>query len=833
MGWGSGIEVARQARATQSAIQHGDYRAAVGYAQKAANAAPQNPDLWFTLAYAARLAGQYSVSVGACRQGLTLRPGSIEGLSGLAQTYARMGKADEAGKILDQVLAANPRSATDLQLAGELLLESNPAQAIEHLARAEAVKPSPRSELLLARAYQRTGKPDQARRMLEQARQSAPSNPEVLRAVAAFYRDSGQYDAAIRILRSMEPKDAMVLSELGYTYQLAGDQKNAAQTYLQAAQRAPAQIEIQLNAAQALVRAGDSDRAAKLLDHAASLSPDHYRLHAIRGELYSQQHRDLDAMREYEAALERLPSSVPEGPLYPISLELDLLQLYRDQGNAAGVNRIATQAHDQIQSIHVPDSSRPEYLRLKAAAEVATGEVKAAEADLKEALQLQPASTPLLLNYANLLWKTGRGEEARRIYLQVLDREPANLAALSSLGFLVREEGDSQLAETYFAKLARLDPNNHVPFLALGDLYSSMRKFDQAQANYEKAFEHSSSHPAIISGAMNAALEARQLPLAKEWLDRSTEVMKSDPAVMREHERYLTMTGNYERSAELGFEVLQHLPNDREAVDYLAYDLLFLGRFDEALAVVERYEGILKDDRDLPLIAGYVHAHDEKYELAIKDFTRALEIDPKMATGYMNRGYVYNDLRMATRAEADFRKALSLSPNYGEAHLGLAYSLLQLRRAAAALKEAQIAGKFLPESESLHLAQAEAYRQRANFMRAEAEYRAALRFNPNEPSTYLALSDVQYRRRQYVESLDTLNRALSISQQPAIYAQMARTYAQLKRDSDALQAVETAERSPRPDYKLLLATADVFRILGKEDTPATGRHETRAVRFCA
>ncbi len=60
-----------------------------------------------------------------------------------------------------------------------------------------------------------------------------------------------------------------------------------------------------------------------------------------------------------------------------------------------------------------------------------------------------------------------------------------------------------------------------------------------------------------------------------------------------------------------------------------------------------------------------------------------------MAVGYMNRGYVYNDMRLATKAEQDFRKALALNPQYGEAHLGLAYALLQLRRSTAALKEAE------------------------------------------------------------------------------------------------------------------------------------------------
>ena len=103
MGWGASIEVAREARAAQTALQHGDAAGATAHAQRAVKSAPNNADLWFTLAYAARLSGQYSLSVDAYHRGLALKPSSVEGLSGLAQTYARMGKSAEAQQTLEQV----------------------------------------------------------------------------------------------------------------------------------------------------------------------------------------------------------------------------------------------------------------------------------------------------------------------------------------------------------------------------------------------------------------------------------------------------------------------------------------------------------------------------------------------------------------------------------------------------------------------------------------------------------------------------------------------------------------------------------------------------------
>jgi len=822
MGWGSSIEVAREARAAQTALEHGDARSAMEHAQRAVNAAPQNADLWFTLAYAARLSGQYSESVNAYRRGLALRPSSVQGLSGLAQTYARMGRTAEAQQTLEQVLAANPKSDVDLQLAGELLLPTDPAKAVDYLRRSEAAKASARTELLLARAYDRSGNAEEAHEMLDRARRADPNNPEVLRAVAAYYRDEGHYDEAISILQSVHRKDEGVLAELGYSNALAGNARAAASNYAEAARLAPRDADVQLNAAQAMITAGDFTQATALLNRAQTLAPEHYRLFALRGRLDVVLHRNPAAIREYEAALKHLPAAVPEGVLYPISLRVDLSQAYRDSGNVADADRVTQEAANEIRTIDMTGPSRPEFLRLRAVTEVDQGHADLAEKDLKEALQVEPRNVVLLLNYASLLRKTNRQDQARAVYLDALKLDPSNPAALGSLGFLSREMGDAEAASTYFLEYAKKDPDDYVPYLALGDLYSSTRQFPKAQENYEKAVKRAPENPLIVSGAMNAALEAHQTAEAKQWFSRASKDVRQDPQVMREHERYLTMTGNYEESAAVGYQVVEKLPKDREAVDYLAYDLLFLKRLDDAMQIVDRYRTVLINDRDLPLIAGYVHAQHHEYQAAIHSFSQALAVDPKMAVGYMNRGYVYNDMRLPGKAEADFRKALALNPEYGEAHLGLAFALLQLRRSTPALKEAEIATRLLPESEGLHLVKAEAYRQRAMLVPAEAEYRKALKLNPNAPMTYIALADVQYRTRRYANSAETLRAALAIAPQDGmIWAQLARPYARLGRNSDAMQAIRSGEQAGANDYKVLLVVADALRLLNQRDQAMT------------
>jgi len=204
LGWGSNIQNARLARAAESALKSGNFSTAVDFAQRAAQSAPNDAQLWFLLGYAARLAGKSQLSVDAYDHGLRINPSSLEGQSGLAQTYSRMGRRGEAQKILTRVLAVDPKRTGDLLLLGEMeLQDGQPEQALLPLQRAEQLQPAPRSELLLALAHQRLSQFKEAERYLEIAKRRAPDNPEVLRSLGGFYRETGNYTAAIAALKSI------------------------------------------------------------------------------------------------------------------------------------------------------------------------------------------------------------------------------------------------------------------------------------------------------------------------------------------------------------------------------------------------------------------------------------------------------------------------------------------------------------------------------------------------------------------------------------------------------------------------------------------------------
>lgn len=828
-GWGGSIEAGRYARAAETALKNGNPTAAMNYAEHLTQAAPSDACNWFLLGYTARLAGKSQVSLDAYQKGLARKPNSVEGLSGMAQTYIRMGKADEAKKLLLQVIAANPRRATDLAMAGELFMQSGDLpRAQSLLERAEGVQPTPHAELLLAITYMKAKQPEKAKQLLDKAMKRSPKNTEIFRAVAQYYRESHDYKSAIAILQKAPVKNADVVSELGYTYELAGMKKESADTYEKAAGMAPKSVNVQLAAAQAQLRVGNLDKTRTYLTRGEQLDANYYRLHAIRGDLAKIERRDGDAVREYLAALAAMPEGPAEGILYPTQLRLNLIDTYRNLDDDAAISQQLRIAQQELAKIQVEGPQQVEYLRLRAAVKGLGNDVAGAEADLKQALQLDPQNDNVTLQYGSLLWKAGRKAEARQMYTTLLKRDDKNRYALEALGYLSRDEGDNKAAETFFSRMAAAFPNDYVPYMALGDLYTAMKEYPRAQSSYEKAHKLAPTNSQIVASGSNAAIEAGKVDLAGEWIARATGAMKNDPRVIRETERYLFLKGRYAESARLGEVAIVKLPHDRDAAVYLGYDYYNLGRYDEVLALVSRYEGVLPKEANFPLLAGHVHKQNQLLQQAIDDFSRALEKDPKMFEALVNRGYVRNDMQDAQGAIRDFEPAIKMNPNSGVARLGLAFSYLQLHRSREALEETNKAEKILGELGATHMARATAYRQMRVLDKAVSEYRVALKYSPDDLKLHLALADALFHARHYAQSIEELDASLKLSpDDPLIYANMASAYAQLGRRPETYKYIQLAEQEAVDQSAILLATGDALLTLG--DRAAALERFTRAL----
>ncbi len=824
LGWGSNIENARLARAAELALQRGDHALALDYAQRAVQSAPNDPQLWFLLGYSARLDGKYGQSVDAYQRGLRLNGSSIDGTSGLAQTYNLMGRTAEAERLLKRVIAADPRRINDLLALADLYLKSaNYTEALAWLGKAERIEPSANSELLMAVAYQHLKQMDMAGHYLELAKTRAPNNPDVGRSLGAFYRETGDYARAIDALTSIRNPNPEVLGELAYTYGLAGNTEDSARLYVQAATALPRDLGLQLSAAQAQVSVGSIDSANSFLERASKLDPNYYRLHAIHGQVAQLQDRESDAVKEYSAAVANLPQFPQEGPLYGIQLHMTIEALYRSLDEIDLAQQQLRIAHTAIDALDERGPNRAAFLRLRALVELNSGQFDRALNDITDSLAIAPTDPNSLQLDGDVLMKMGRTADAIAVFSKVLAIDPRSRFALTSLGYASRAAGNDRDAEKYFNLLAQNYPSSYVPYLALGDLYTARGDYEKAEASFSRGYAVAPHNSLIVSGGMNAAIESHNLTLAGTWLNRVTEKMASVPQVLREKERYFSFMGDYRLSAEIGREAIKVMPRDRDVVVYLGYDLLRLEEYGELQALTTQYRDVFPKEPDIPLLAGYVSKHNGQFEQAAQEFTAAIDLDPSIVTAYTNRGYVLNDLHEPARAAADFEEALKREPNNAEAHMGLAFAELNQNHLQAAVRQTQLAEEISGSSELIHTIRATAYGRQGMLKKSESEYRAALKFDPKDGSIHLAIANIFFSQRRYAEALVELQTAEQLLPENAsVYALMARTDASLQNREQAFHDIQLAEKYAGQDAESTLkplpgqsAASDIYVSIGE------------------
>ncbi len=149
--------------------------------------------------------GRIDDRIDAFEQVLQSDPGDLLALTNLLNAYLDSGRADDAGKLLDKVIAQHPNKSQPWLLKGQLEARR---QHWKDAARAyrKAIDLDPRSrqayqalvDLLRARA-----KDDEAITFLDQARRKNPDNPLPLELLGELFARTGQTDRAIEVYQQL------------------------------------------------------------------------------------------------------------------------------------------------------------------------------------------------------------------------------------------------------------------------------------------------------------------------------------------------------------------------------------------------------------------------------------------------------------------------------------------------------------------------------------------------------------------------------------------------------------------------------------------------------
>ncbi len=142
---------------------------------------------------------------------------------------------------------------------------------------------------------------------------------------------------------------------------------------------------------------------------------------------------------------------------------------------------------------------------------------------------------------------------------------------------------------------------------------------------------------------------------------------------------------------------------------------------------------------------GYAYRALGKYEEAIKDFTRAIEIDPYYRGAYNNRAYSFQILGDYDRAVSDFTRALKLMPGDVWALNNRGAALGALGRLHEAISDFNAVIKINPRDAGAYINRATANAELGNYSSAIEDFKEAARLAPGDPRPKEGLAGVPVR----------------------------------------------------------------------------------------
>lgn len=149
-------------------------------------------------------------------------------------------------------------------------------------------------------------------------------------------------------------------------------------------------------------------------------------------------------------------------------------------------------------------------------------------------------------------------------------------------------------------------------------------------------------------------------------------------------------------------------------------------QFNKALADVEA----APEDADKRVALGWTYFRQERYNEALAQYNKALEINGSHFRALYNLGLAYMSVEKYERAVSAFERAIAVNANDHLPHYQIGIALQNLGRLDEALKELQLAYKLSPGTVAVIYQLGLVHEQMGNIQEAAYQYQSALEFDP-------------------------------------------------------------------------------------------------------
>ncbi|HEY2412432.1 MAG TPA: tetratricopeptide repeat protein [Pirellulaceae bacterium] len=304
------------------------------------------------------------------------------------------------------------------------------------------------------------------------------------------------------------------------------------------------------------------------------------------------------------------------------------------------------------------------------------------------------------------LHQAGRFQEAERIYRQILDAEPTNVAAWHLIGRLADQLGEREAAVYCLRQAVSIRPDYAEAYCDLGTVLEAQGTLSEAAAAYQRAIE---LKPGYAVAHLNLGNCQRQQGHREAAIASFRAAVDADPKLVPAYASLgvlLTEDRKVEEAVGYFHDALRLMPQYPPALFGLGLALQQQEKFGDAVAYLRQGLDAQPDNIDARFQLGLIFEQQESLDDAIACYRHILELKPEHAkathqlsrllwiSGYLdealtrirsflaiepnsaeafgNLGYIYTARRQLDEASNCFERSIQLKPDKAEPHVGLA-----------------------------------------------------------------------------------------------------------------------------------------------------------------
>ena len=190
---------------------------------------------------------------------------------------------------------------------------------------------------------------------------------------------------------------------------------------------------------------------------------------------------------------------------------------------------------------------------------------------------------------------------------------------------------------------------------------------------------------------------------------------------------------------------------------------LFARKYDEAIEEYNKAVELKPDYAPIYSIRGYAYRIKGDFEAAIKDYNKLIELRPDNADAYCDRGITYSRKGEFARAIQDFNEAIQLKPNLADTYNGRGLMYHQMNEVDLALQDFNKAIELRPDFAKAYNNRALVYQDKGDADKTLEDTSKAIEFQPNLSYAYNNRGNAYVRKGITSLAIKDFNKAIHLN----------------------------------------------------------------------